>query len=67
MPPGNLPEIEPGNKQLFLPFIPPWTFYKIRNSKQNINNINKNKIINIELLFNEENEKNEIIVQGNMI
>lgn len=35
------------------------------NNKQNINNVNKNKIINIKFLFNGDNEKNEIIVQGN--
>ena len=66
MPPGNLPEIEQRNKQPLLPFTTPITFDILGNSKQNINNINKNKIINIKFLFNGDNEKNEIIVQGNI-
>lgn len=65
MPLGNLPEIEPRNKQPLLPFTPPVIFDILGNNKQNINNVNKNKIINIKFLFNGDNEKNEIIVQGN--
>lgn len=56
MPPGNLSEIESRKKQPLLPFTPLGTFDILGNNKQNINNVNKNKIMDVKFLFNGDNE-----------
>ena len=65
MPPGNLPEIKQGNMPPLLPNVTRISLDKFEHSSESMNNINESENINIKFLFNGDNEKNVIIVQGN--